>query len=77
MRDFFEVRSVIEEFSMQSISGMMAAKTLLERALTPHPLTYVRGLTGVRKSTEDDCNDLVMMFCKVMLKVPDGTPRIS
>lgn len=35
----FEVRSVIEEFSMQTMGGMMAAKTLLERALLPSLLS--------------------------------------
>ena len=35
----FEVRSVIEEFTMQSMAGMMAAKTLLERALLPSLLS--------------------------------------
>ena len=31
----FEVRSVIEEFSMQAMGGMSEAKTLLELALLP------------------------------------------
>ena len=31
----FEIRSVIEEFNMQAMGGMMAAKVLLERALLP------------------------------------------
>ena len=31
----FEIRSVVEEFSMQIMGSMMAAKTLLERALLP------------------------------------------
>ena len=73
----FEVRSVIEEFTMQSMAGMMAAKTLLERALLPSLLSGACNWTGVRKSTEDECNDMIMMFWKVMLKVPDSTPRIS
>ena len=35
----FEVGSVIEEFTMQSMAGMIAAKTLLERALLPSLLS--------------------------------------
>jgi hypothetical protein len=73
----FEVWSVIEEFTMQSMAGMMAAKTLLERALLPSLLSGACNWTGVRKSTEDECDDIIMMFWKVMLKVPDSTPRIS
>ena len=59
------------------MSGIMAAKTLLERALLPSLLSGACNWTGVRKSTEDDCDDLIMMFWKVMFMVPDGTPRIS
>ena len=73
----FEVRSVVEEFTMQSMAGMMAAKTLLERALLPSLLSGACNWTGVSRRTEDDCDDIIMMFWKVMMKVPDGTPRIS
>ena len=73
----FEVRSVIEEFSMQTMGGMMAAKTLLERALLPSLLSGCCNWNGIRKKTEDDIGDLIMMYRRVMLKVPEGTPKIG
>ena len=73
----FEVRSVIEEFSMQTMGGMMAAKTLLERALLLSLLSGCCYWNGIRKKTEDDIDDLIMMYRRVMLKVPEGTPKIG
>ena len=73
----FEIRSVIEEFSMESMGGMMAAKTLLERALLPSLLSGSCNWTGIRKTTEDDCDDLLLMYWRVMMKVPESTPKIG
>ena len=73
----FEIRSIIEEFSMQSIGGMMAAKILLEKALLPSLLSGSCNWTGVKKKTEDQCDDLIYMYWKVMYKVPDSTPRVG
>ena len=73
----FEIRSVIEEFSMQSMGGMMAAKTLLERALLPSLLSGSCNWTGIRKKTEEDCDDLIMMYWRVMMKVPESTLKIG
>ena len=73
----FEIRSVIEEFSMKSMGGMMAAKTLLERALLPSLLAGSCNWTGVKKQTEDDCDELIYLFWRVMFKVPDSTPKIG
>ena len=43
----FEIRSVIEDFSMQAMGGMTAAKLLLERALLPSLLSGACNWTGV------------------------------
>ena len=73
----FEIRSVIEEFSMQAMGGMMAAKTLLERALLPSLLSGCCNWTGIRKKTEEDIDDLILMYWRVMMKVPESTPKIG
>ena len=73
----FEIRSIIEEFSMQSIGGMMAAKILLERALLPSLFSGSCNWTGVKKKTEDQCDDLINMYWKVIFKVPDSTLKIG
>ena len=73
----FEIRSVIEEFSMAALAGMMAAKVLLERALLPSLLSGACNWIGMRKDTEEQCDDLIYMYWRVMFKVPDGTPNIA
>ena len=73
----FKIRSVIEEFSMQAMGGMMAAKTLLERALLPSLLSGCCNWTGIRKKTEEDIDDLILMYWRVMMKVPESTPKIG
>ena len=58
----FEIRSVIEEFSMQAMGGMMASKTLLERALLPSLLHGAGNWIQMTKKTEDDCDNLIYLF---------------
>ena len=73
----FEIRAVIEEFSMAAMAGMMAAKVLLERALLPSLFSGACNWIGMRKATEDQCDDLIYLYWRVMFKVPDGTPKIA
>ena len=73
----FEIRSVIEEFSMQCIGGMMAAKILLERALLPSLLSGCCNWTGVKKKTEEECDELIYLYWRVIFKVPDSTIKIG
>ena len=55
----------------------MAAKTLLERALLPSLLSGCCNWTGITKKTEDDCDDLILMYWRVMMKVPESTPKFG
>ena len=73
----FEIRSVIEEFSMQCMGGMMAAKILLERAMLPSLLAGACNWTGIRRKTEEDCDELIYMFWRIIFKVPDSTVKIG
>ena len=73
----FEIRSVIEEFSMQALGGMDAAKILLEKALLPSLLHGAGNWIGMTKRTEDDCDAIIYLFWRVILKVPESTPKIS
>ena len=49
----FEVRSIIEDFAMQTLGGMEVAKILLERALLPSLLYGASSWLGIDKRTED------------------------
>ena len=73
----FEIRSVVEEFSMQTMGSMMAAKTLLERALLPSLLAGACNWTGVNKRTEDECDGMIQIFWRVLFKIPESTPKIG
>ena len=56
----FEIRSVIEDFSMQTMGGMMAAKVLLERALLPSLMSGACnwiGVKGMVHLTQDMASD--------------------
>ena len=55
----------------------MAAKILLERAMLRSLLSGCCNWTGVRKRTEEDCDELIYMFWRVLFKVPDSTIRIG
>ena len=73
----FEIRSVIEEFSMQAMGGMMAAKVLLERALLPSLMSGACNWIGVKKVTEEECDGMIYLYWRIMFKVPEGTPNVS
>ena len=73
----FEIRSVIEEFTMQAMGGMETAKILLERALLPSLLHGAGNWIRMSKKTEDQCDDLISLFWRLMFKVPESTPKIS
>ena len=73
----FEIRSVVEEFSMQTMGSMAAAKTLLERALLPSLLSGACNWTGVQKRTEEECDNMILMFWRVLFKIPESTPKIG
>ena len=72
-----EIRSVVEEFSMQTMGSMMAAKTLLERALLPSLLVGAGNWTGINKKTEEECDNLTLMFWRVLYKIPESTAKIG
>ena len=73
----FEVRSIIEDFSLQTLGSMEIAKILLERALLPFLLYGASRWIGIDTRTEDQCDDLLFMDWRVIYSVPDGTPKNS
>ena len=73
----FVIRSVVEEYSMQTMGSMMDAKTLLERALLPSLLAGAGNWTGISKKTEEECDNLILIFWHVLYKIPESTPQIG
>jgi hypothetical protein len=73
----FEVQSIIEEFKMQAIGGMMAAWELWERALLPSLLSGAGTWVGCTAKEEERCDKLQYLFWRVMFRVPESCPRIA
>ena len=57
----FEVRSIIEDFSMQTLGVMEVATILLERVVLPSLLYGASSWLGLDARTENKCKDLIFM----------------
>ena len=73
----FEVKSVVEDFQMQAIGGMMSAWELWEKAMVPSLLSGAGTWTQITEKEVDICDKLQDMFWRIMLEVPESCPRIA
>ena len=73
----FEVKSVVEDFQMQAIGGMMAAWELWEKAMVPSLLSGAGTWMGATASEFDRCDRIQDLFWRIMLEVPESCPRIA
>ena len=72
-----EIKSIIEEFQMQTMGRMMAAWELWERALIPSLLSGAGTWLGGCTTAVELCNDVQNFFWRVMLGVPESCPKIA
>ena len=73
-----EIKSIMEDFQMQAIGGMMAAWKLWERSLVPKLVSGAgTWFGGDCKETVKICDDLQNFEWRVMLKVPESCPKIA
>ena len=70
-----EIKTIIEEFQMQCISGMMAARELWERALLSSLLSGAGTWVGLKESSKAItlCDSIQNFFWRVILKVPESS----
>ena len=61
---------------MQAVAGMMAAKELWERAIVPSLLSGAGTWIGSTKESEEMCEEMQETFWRVMLELPNGTPKV-
>ena len=73
----FEVKSVVDNFQMQAIGGMMAAWELWEKAMVPSLLSGAGTWMGATEKEEEMCDKMQDLFWRVMLEVPESCPRIA
>ena len=72
-----EIRSIVEEYEMQAMGGLMAAKELWERALIPSLMSGAGTWLGECKDAISLCDQLQNFFWRVILKVPESCPKVA
>ena len=72
-----EIKSIIEDFQMQSMGGLMAAWELWERALVPSLLSGAGTWVGDIRKAVEQCEKLQNFFWRVIVTVPESCPRES
>ena len=72
------MKSIVEDFQMQAMGGMMAAWELWERSLVPKLLSGAgTWFGGECKEAMQICDDVQNFYWRVMLKVPESCPKIA
>ena len=74
-----EIKSIVEEFQMQAMGGMMAAWELWEKALVPSLLSGAGTWFGPGgcKTAIELCDKTQNFFWRVMLSVPELCPKLA
>ena len=72
-----EVKSVIEDFQMQAMGGLVAAWELWERALVPSLLAGAGTWLGDIREAVKLCNKLQAFYWRVILGVPESCPKLA
>ena len=74
-----EIKSIVEEYQMQAIGGMMAAWELWEKALVPSLLSGAGTWFGKKncKAAIDLCDKIQDFFWRIMLAVPESCPKLA
>ena len=72
-----EVKSIVEDFRMQAIGGMMAAWELWEKAMVPSLLSGAGTWTGITSTEIESLDKMQDFFWRVMLRVPESCPSLA
>ena len=72
-----EIKAIVEEYQMQSIGGLMAARELWERALIPSLLSGAGTWLGECKEAIGLCEQIQNFFWRIILKVPESCPKVA
>ena len=73
----YELRAVIEDFRMQAVGGMEAAIDLYESCIVPSLIANCATWLDIKKETEDKLDSIQDLFGRVLLKMPQSTPRLA
>jgi hypothetical protein len=73
----YELRAVIEDFRMQAVGGMEAAIDLYESCIVPSLIANCSTWMEMKKEAEEKLDSLQDLFGRVLLKMPQSTPRMA
>ena len=74
---YYELRAAIEDIRMQAVGGFEAALDLFESCIVPSLLANCGTWTQIEKKTVEKLDALQDMYGRVILKVPQSTPKLS
>ena len=72
-----EVKSIIEDFHMQAMGGLVAAWELWERALIPSLLSGAGTWLGNIGEAISRCNKIQNFYWRTILKLPESCPKLG
>ena len=72
-----EVKQIIEDFQMQALGGLAAARDLWERALVHSLLACSGTWLGDIQEAVKLCDYIEGFYWKIILKVPDSCPKLA
>ena len=72
-----EVKSIIEDYEMKAMGGLVAAWELWERALLPSLLAGAGTWLGKIDETVKRCNKIQNFYWRLIFKVPESCPKLA
>ena len=73
----YELRAVVEDVRMQAVGGFEASIDLFESYIVPSLLANCGTWTEIEKKTMEKLDALQDLYGRVLLKVPQSTPKMS
>ena len=72
-----EVKSIVEDYQMKAMGGLVAAWEIWEKALIPSLLSGAGTWLGKIGDTEKLCNSIQNFYWRLILQVPESCPKLA
>ena len=73
----YEAAAIVEDWRAQCVGGFTTAIDLLEMAILPTLLYNAGTWVNISKETEEVLENLQLFYVRLVLQVPQGTPKIA
>ena len=74
---FYEAAAIVDDWRAQCIGGFRSALDLWELVILPTLMYNSEMLVNIPKVAEETLEDLQSFFVRLILRVPQGTPKVS